>query len=116
MSEKFTHEAIFCIVNSGYSEAVMESAKKFGARGGTVFNARGTAGKDAEKFFGISVQAEKEIVMIVVPKAHKDDILHALYKEVGLDSAGQGVAFSLPVDGVVGFSSAQNAEETNSAQ
>ena len=79
----FTHEAIFCIVNSGYSEAVMDAAKKFGARGGTVLNARGTAGKEAEKFFGISVQAEKEIVMIVVPKANKDDILHALYKEVG---------------------------------
>ena len=88
----FTHEAIFCIVNSGYSEAVMDAAKKFGARGGTVLNARGTAGKEAEKFFGISVQAEKEIVMIVVPKANKDDILHALYKEVGLDTAGQGIA------------------------
>ena len=63
MSEmKYAHEAIFCIVNSGYSETVMEAAKKFGARGGTVINARGTAGKDAEKFFGITVQQEKEIV------------------------------------------------------
>ena len=107
----FTHEAIFCIVNSGYSEAVMDAAKKLGARGGTVLNARGTAGKEAEKFFGISVQAEKEIVMIVVPKANKDDILHALYKEVGLDTAGQGIAFALPVDGVVGISSAPQPTE-----
>lgn len=106
MSAKFTHEAIFCIVNSGYSEAVMDTAKKFGARGGTVINARGTAGKEAEKFFGISVQAEKEIVMIVVVSAKKDAILHALYNEVGLNSAGQGIAFSLPVDGVVGISPA----------
>jgi nitrogen regulatory protein PII len=109
---KYTHEAIFCIVNSGYSEAVMEAAKKGGARGGTVLNARGTAGKEAEKFFGITVQPEKEIVMILVPSTCKDDILHALYKEVGLDSPGQGIAFSMPVDGVVGISPVpQNKEE-----
>jgi nitrogen regulatory protein PII len=109
---KYTHEAIFCIVNSGYSEAVMEAAKKGGARGGTVLNARGTAGKEAEKFFGITVQPEKEIVMILAPSTCKDDILHALYKEVGLDSPGQGIAFSMPVDGVVGISPVpQNKEE-----
>ena len=101
---EFQHEAIFCIVNDGYSDEVMNAAKKHGARGGTVISARGTAPKDAEKFFGVTVQPEKEIVMILVPSACKDDILHALYKEVGLDSAGQGIAFAMPVDAVVGLS------------
>ena len=108
---KFTHEAIVCIVNSGFSETVMDAAKKFGARGGTVLNGRGTAGKDAEKFFGISVQPEKEIVLIVVPTEYKEDILRALYKEVGLDSAGQGIAFALPVDGVVGLREESESKE-----
>ena len=102
----FTHEAIFCIVNSGYSEAVMDAAKKFGARGGTVINARGTAGKEAETFFHITIEPEKEIVMIVVPTKIKDDVLKALYDEVGLDTPGQGIAFCMPVDGVVGIASA----------
>ena len=100
----YNHEAIFCIVNSGYSEAVMDAAKKLGARGGTVINARGTAPKDAETFFGITIQPEKEIVMILVPSAIKDDVLHALYKDAGLNTAGQGIAFALPVDSVVGIS------------
>ncbi len=103
-TNSFSHEAIFCIVNIGYSEVVMEAAKKVGARGGTVMNARGTAGKEAEAFFGVAVQPEKEIVMILVPAKHKDKILGALYDEVGLDTAGQGIAFSLPVDSVVGIS------------
>lgn len=103
MSNAFTHEVIFCIINSGFSENVMDSAKKVGATGGTVINARGTAGKDAEKFFGVAVDPEKEIVMILVPADKKDDVLHALYKDVGLDSPGQGIAFSLPVDSVVGI-------------
>lgn len=100
---KYTHQAIICIVNSGYSDEVMDCAKKFGARGGTVLNARGTANKDAEKFFGITVEQEKEIVLIVVQSNLVDNILHALYNEVGLNSAGQGIAFALPVDHVVGI-------------
>lgn len=100
---KYPHEAIFCIVNSGYSEAVMTAAKKFGARGGTVINARGTASKEAETFFHITIEPEKEIVMILVPSAIKDKILNALYDEVGLNTAGQGIAFSLPVDSAVGL-------------
>lgn len=103
MSNAFSHEVIFCIINSGFSENVMDSAKKVGATGGTVINARGTAGKDAEKFFGVTVDPEKEIVMILVPAGKKDDVLHALYQDVGLNSPGQGIAFSLPVDSVVGL-------------
>ena len=102
---KHTHEVIFCIVNSGFSEVVMDAAKEFGARGGTVIRARGTANSEAEKLFGITVQPEKEVVMILVPTKIKNDILHALYKEVGLQTPGQGIAFSMPVDNVVGLSS-----------
>ena len=112
---KFQHEAIFCIVNSGYSEVVMEAAKKLGAKGGTVINARGTAPKDAESIFGITIQPEKEIVMILVPSSIKANVLHALYKEAGLDTAGQGIAFALPVDGVVGLTT-EKAEKTDKTQ
>jgi len=100
---EYKHEVIFCIVNSGYSEAVMDAAKKLGARGGTVINARGTASKEAENFFHISITPEKEIVMILIPTKIKDAVLHALYKEVGLDTEGQGIAFSVPVENVVGL-------------
>ena len=101
---KFEHEVIFCVVNAGFSEAVMDAAKEFGARGGTVIRARGTANSESEKLFGITIQPEKEIVMILVPSDIKDDILHALYREVGLKTPGQGIAFSMPVDNVVGIS------------
>lgn len=101
---KFDHEVIFCIVNAGFSEAVMDAAKEFGARGGTVIRARGTANTEAEKLFSITVQPEKEIVMILVDSSIKEDILHALYTAVGLKTPGQGIAFSMPVDEVVGLS------------
>ncbi len=100
---KFEYELILCIVNTGFSDAVMEAARACGAGGGTVIHARGTANKEAETFFKISIQPEKEAVIILVPTAIKDDVLHALYQKVGLQTPGQGIAMALPVDGVVGL-------------
>ena len=92
-----------CIVNSGFSEAVMDAARELGARGGTVIRARGTANAEAEKLYGLAIQPEKEIVMILVDSKLKNDILHALYKSAGLKTPGQGIAFAVPVSDVVGL-------------
>lgn len=100
---EFKHEVILCIVNNGFSDVVMDAAREFGAGGGTVINARGTASLEAEKLFNITVQPEKEIVMILVKKEIRDDVLHALYQKVGLDTPGQGIAFCLPVTDVTGI-------------
>jgi nitrogen regulatory protein PII len=97
------HEVIFAIVNSGYAEEVMDVARENGARGGTILNARGVAGQEAADFFGITLHAEKEILMIVVDRAIRDDILNAIYKEMGMSKKAQGIAFSLPVSDVAGL-------------
>lgn len=101
---KFEHELIVCIVNAGFSEQVMDAARSVGAGGGTVIHAKGTANKEAEALFRITVQPEKEMVMILVAQKLKEEVLRALYKSVGLNTPGQGIAFSLPVDEVVGLS------------
>ena len=100
---EFKHEVIFCIVNAGFSEAVMDAAREVGARGGTVLHASGTANTDAEKIFGITIQPEKDVVMILVSSEIRDKVLHALYESAGLKTEGQGIAFALPVQDVVGL-------------
>ena len=97
------HEVIFAIVNAGFAEDVMEVAKENGARGGTILNARGVAGQEAAAFFGITIHAEKEILMMVVDKAIRNDVLNAIYKQMGMDKKAQGIAFSLPVSDVAGL-------------
>ena len=97
------HEVIFAIVNSGFAEEVMDVAREHGARGGTIINARGVAGEEAAAFFGITLHAEKEILMMVVDKTIRDDILNAIYKQMGMAKKAQGIAFSLPVSDVAGL-------------
>ena len=97
------HEVIFAIVNSGFAEDVMDVAREQGARGGTILNGRGVAREEAAAFFGIPLHSEKEILMMVVEKDVKNDILNAIYKEMGMGKPAQGIAFSLPVSDVAGL-------------
>ena len=96
--EDHQHELIVCIVNAGFSQNVMEAARSAGAQGGTILRARGTANPEAEEFFSIHIQPDKEVLMILVPKAIKDDVLKAVYKDCGLADEAMGIAFSLPVN------------------
>ena len=104
------HEVIFAIVNSGFAEEAMEVAREQGARGGTILNARGVAREKEATFFGITVHAEKEILMMVVEKDIRDNVLNALYSRMGMANKAQGIAFSLPVSDVAGL--APTAVET----
>ena len=106
---KTNYEAIICIVNNGFTDLVMEAAKAAGARGGTVINGRGTGNKEAEQFFGMTVSPDKEMVIILVPKAIRDDVLTAVNQGAGMNTKGMGIAFSLPVSDVVGLG--EDAEE-----
>ncbi len=101
------HEVIFAIVNAGFAEEAMEVAKENGARGGTILNARGVVGAEAAAFFGITLHAEKEILMLVVEKDVRDAILNSLYKQMGMGKQARGIVFSLPVSDVAGLAPAR---------
>lgn len=100
------HVVIFAIVNAGYAEDAMRIAREEGARGGTIINGRGVAREKEAAFFGITIHAEKEILMLVVEKEIRDRILSALYKQMGMQQKAQGIVFSLPVSDVAGLTAA----------
>lgn len=100
------HEVVFAIVNAGFAEDVMDVAREQGARGGTILNARGVLKEEAAAFFGITLHADKEILMMVVEKDIRDKVLNAIYKEMGMAKKARGIAFSLPVSDVAGLAPA----------
>ena len=105
------YEIIFTILNRGFSDLVMDSARKEGATGGTIITARGTATKEVEKRFGLTISQEKEIILILALKENKNRIMTAICKSAGLNTQGKGITFSLPVDDVLGVSLGINNEE-----
>lgn len=97
------YELLVVISNQGYTELIMDAARKAGAGGGTVIHAKGTGVERAEQFLGVSLAAEKEIVFIVVKSEEKNNIMRAVMTEAGLDSKAKSLVFSLPVTSTAGL-------------
>lgn len=89
---------IITIVNSGYSEDVVNSLREKGAKGATILSGNGSVRPEAEKLYGIQIHPEKEILLITVATSLVDELLKVVYEKYGQTSEAQGVAFSLPIE------------------
>ena len=97
------HHLIIVITEPGYTNMVMDAARSAGAYGGTVIHAKGTGMELAEKFMGVSLASEKELVLIVTQMELKNPIMQAIMKDAGLQTKAKSIAFSLPVTDTAGL-------------
>ncbi len=94
---------VVAIINYGFSEQAMEFAKKAGATGGTVIHCRSLGTNEVSKFLGITIEPEKEIILILTENNNRYKIMKAINEKVGLKTEAKGICLSLPVDDVIGI-------------
>lgn len=99
----FEHELIIVILNEGCSDMVMDAARSAGATGGTVLHAKGTGKTKAEKFFGVSLAEEKDMIYILTSSRRKSGIMQAISRDCGPETPAGAICFSLPVTEVAGI-------------
>ena len=97
------YELLVVIANQGYTEQIMAAARRENAGGGTVIHAKGTGMEGAEKFLGISLAAEKEMIFIVVRREKRNDIMSAIMHSAGMQSKAKSICFTLPVSATAGL-------------
>ena len=97
------YELIIVISNIGYTDKIMEAARRAKAGGGTVVHAKGTGMKNAEKFFGFTLASEKELIYIVTTKENKNDVMREIMESSGIREKAQSIVFSLPVTSTAGI-------------
>ena len=97
------HELVVVIAEQGYTELIMDAARSAGAYGGTVIHAKGTGMQAADKFMGVSLAAEKEIIYIVTKKDQKNAIMQAVMEHAGINTKAKSITFSLPVTDTAGL-------------
>ncbi|MDR1411576.1 MAG: hypothetical protein LBI91_05185 [Spirochaetaceae bacterium] len=103
MSSEIKNDLVVSIINQGYSEEFMAVAREAGATGGTVINARGLSHEGPIKFFGVSVQDEREILLILAKREQKAAIMQAVSQNYGITTEAGGIIFSMPVDRIMGL-------------
>ncbi len=98
-----THDLIVVIAEQGYTNLIMDAAREAGAYGGTVIHAKGTGMEAADKFMGITLSEEKEIIYIVTKTEGKNAIMKAIIEKAGHDTKAKAICFSLPVTDTAGL-------------
>lgn len=104
MEQTTAHELILAVLNQGYTEDVMEAAREAGANGGTAIHGRGCGLAGAEKFFGITIQPEKEIIFIAAPVEQVDQIMKAIADKCGPETDAGAISFAIPLKEIRGIS------------
>ena len=99
---------ITAVINPGFSDAVMKAAKSAGAKGGTIIHARGVSDEESINQWGLGLQEEKEIVMIVAESQNKLAIMEAISNQCGINTEANGFVTSMPIDTVIGLRTGDN--------
>jgi len=105
------YELLVTIANQGHTELIMDAARKVHAAGGTVIHAKGTGTHLAQKFMGMTLVPEKEMIFIVVRKSQKNAIMRAIMDEAGTGTPAGAIVFSLPVTDTAGMRMMEEIEE-----
>lgn len=96
-------ELIIIICENGHTEEVMQAARSAGAGGGTVLHAKGTGTELAQKFYGMTLAEEKEMIFVVTRAEHKKNIMRAISEAAGAHTPARAVSFSVPVSQSAGL-------------
>lgn len=104
MSDKETaYSMILVAANYGYSDEIINAARKAGAKGGTVIKGRRRGSENVMQYLGVTMQEEQEFTMIVVPRNQKSDVMVEISRVCGLKTDAHGVVLSIPVEDILGI-------------
>ncbi len=89
---------VTCIVQHGNADAIVTAAQEAGAQGATIYHARGSGVRERLGILGVTVEAEKEVIMVVVAADQVDRIFEQMYIAGKLDTPGMGFMYVTPIE------------------
>lgn len=101
--EGMQYKKLTIIVNLGMAEEIMAIARNAGAKGGTILHGRGTGAQVSEKLFGMEIEPEKELLLILAPEDVENSVILALEEALSLDRPGTGILYVESVSEVRGL-------------
>jgi hypothetical protein len=98
MKNEHKHYLVMITVNRGYTDSVMEVAKKAGATGGTVIKGRLAESEKLNAITEMELDEERESIIILAPADVSARILEDVNEKYGLRSKARGILCAVPVE------------------
>jgi len=89
---------ITCVVEKGKGDDVVKAARGASAAGALIHPARGVGIRERMGLLGIAVEAEKDIVELLVGSEQSEILAHAIYNAVDLGRPGGGYVYLSPLE------------------
>ena len=99
------YKLIIAMVKTNKTDRIVEEAKAAGGTGATIIPARGTGIHEAKTFFGLTLEAQTDVVLFLIEESLVEPVLGAIYKAGQFKEAGTGIAFVLNLERAVGLES-----------
>jgi nitrogen regulatory protein PII len=95
---------IIVMADDNKTDAILNAAREAGATGATVLNqARGEGLKPTKTFFGLSLESQRDVILLLVEEHMSRRILETIAQVGHFDDApGTGIAFQIDVEDAVG--------------
>jgi|LGVF01.1.fsa_nt_gb nitrogen regulatory protein PII len=88
-----------CVVQTGYTDKILKAARDVGASAGAISHkARGVGMRERLGLLGVAVEAEKDVISILVSTEQCDLVFDTIFRAAGLDTPGRGFIFVIPLE------------------
>ncbi len=98
MKNEHHNNLIVISVNEGYSDDVMQVARKAGAMGGTVIKGRLASIEQFADVGKTDIDGDREILCILAPLKTSAQIMEDVNKDFGIKSDANGIIFAIPTE------------------
>lgn len=89
---------ITCMVQKGKGDAIVAAARAAGAQGASIHYGRGAGVRDRLGLLSITVEAEKEVIQIMVSEEQEKEVFVRMYEAGQLDTPGMGIMYVTKLD------------------
>lgn len=95
---------IIVFVEDEKTDLVLDTSRDFGATGATVINnARGEGIQKSKTFFGLTLETQRDVLLLLVEEHLSRPILEAIARVAEFDTKpGTGIAFQIDVEDAIG--------------
>ena len=98
MKNEHHNNLIIISVNEGYSDSVMQVARKAGATGGTVIKGRLADIDFVAELENSNIEEDRDILVILAPLKTSKQIMEDVNKEFGINSKANGIITAIPTE------------------
>ena len=98
---------LIAILAEDLEEKAIDVAKRSGAGGVTILDARGIGAKEKKTFFGLTYEGSQSVLLMVLEKKLSLTVLKNISRELDLKNQTKGVIFTIPLEHIAGIDTTQ---------